>query len=573
MAQQRFPTVAVVGLGITGSALMTLLARTGHRVVAVDVDEAALERARDRARAAGVEGVDFTTRFADVARADLLVEAVPEQLEAKRQVLRRAHEVCPGATVFATTTTSLSVTGLAFESGRMASTIGLHFFPTAPEDGLGAVELIATPVTARALLDDVRELLHGLGSTAVSSTDSPGFVGGALTMSYLNGAAAMYEQRYAAEEGIDAAMTLGCGVPLGPLAQLDAMGLDTAHDTLEALYQRTGDRGYAPAPVLTHMVAAGLLGVKSGRGFHDYAGGRAAGDARTGAQAAVPRTVRTIGVVGSGVMATGIAEVCARSGHPTTLVARSGVKAKEALAAVGRSLERQVRRGRRTPEELAATTARLSGASAYEALADCDLVVEAVAEDLAVKRGVFGALDRVCRPGAVLATSTSSLPVVECATATGRPQDVLGMHFFNPAPVMKLVEVVRTVLTDQDTVSTALAAAAALGKRPVQCADRAGFIVNALLFPYLNRAVCMMREGVATADEIDTVMTAGHGFPMGPFKLLDVIGLDVSLAIQRTLHRAFREPALAPARPLEQLVEAGYLGRKAGRGFRSYDTV
>lgn len=123
------------------------------------------------------------------------------------------------------------------------------------------------------------------------------------------------------------------------------------------------------------------------------------------------------------------------------------------------------------------------------------------------------------------------------------------MHFFNPAPVMKLVEVVRTVLTAQDTVSTALAAAAALGKRPVQCADRAGFIVNALLFPYLNRAVCMMREGVATADEIDTVMTAGHGFPMGPFKLLDVIGLDVSLAIQRTLHRAFREPALAlPAR-------------------------
>ncbi|MFI2206603.1 3-hydroxyacyl-CoA dehydrogenase family protein [Streptomyces sp. NPDC020192] len=570
MAQQRFSTVAVVGLGITGSALVALLARAGHRVIAVDVGEKALERGRTRT--ADADGIEFTTRFADVSRADLVIEAVPERAELKRQILARAHEVCPGDTVFATTTSSLSVTTLAFESGRMTKTIGLHLFPTAPEGGAGAVELIATPVTPRALADDVRDLLHGLGTTAVCSTDSPGFVGGALAMLYLNGAATMYEQRYATKEGIDTAMTLGCGLPLGPLAQLDAMGLDTAHATLEVLYQRTGDRSYAPAPALSHRVAAGLLGVKSGRGFHDY-GGETGGAERTAGPAAPPRRVHTIGVVGSGTMATGIAEVCARSGHPTTLVARSEVRAKEALAAVGRSLDRQVRRGRRTPEELAATMARLSGASAFEALTDCDLVVEAVAEDLAVKRGVFAELDRVCRPGAVLATSTSSLPVIECATATGRPQDVLGMHFFNPAPVMKLVEVVQTVLTAQETVSTAHAAAAALGKRPVDCSDRAGFIVNALLFPYLNRAVGMLREGVATADEIDTVMTAGHGFPMGPFHLLDVIGLDVSLAIQRTLHRTFREPALTPARPLEQLVEAGYLGRKTGRGFRSYDSV
>ncbi|WEO99626.1 3-hydroxyacyl-CoA dehydrogenase family protein [Streptomyces sp. FXJ1.172] len=570
MAQQRFSTVAVVGLGITGSVFVALLARAGHRVIAVDVDDKALEQGRSRTP--GADGIEFTTRFADIARADLVIEAVPERAELKRRILTRAHELCPGDTVFATTTTALSVTTLAFESGRMTKTIGLHLFPMAPDGGAGAVELIATPVTPQALLDDVRDLLHGLGSTAVSGTDSPGFVGGALAMLYLNGAAAMYEQRYATKEGIDAAMTLGCGLPMGPLAQLDAMGLDTAHATLEALYQRTGDRSFAPAPVLAHRVAAGLLGVKSGRGFHDY-GGESAGDARAAAPAAPPRGVRTVGVVGSGTMATGIAEVCARSGHPTTLVARSEVKAKEALAAVERSLERQVRRGRRTPGEVAATMARLSGGPAFEALADCDLVVEAVAEDLAVKRGVFAELDRVCRPGAVLATSTSSLPVVECATATGRPQDVLGMHFFNPAPVMKLVEVVRTVLTAEETVSTAHAAAAALGKRPVDCSDRAGFIVNALLFPYLNRAVGMLREGVATADEIDTVMTAGHGFPMGPFQLLDVIGLDVSLAIQRTLHRTFREHSLAPARPLEQLVEAGYLGRKTGRGFRSYAGV
>nr|WP_308408459.1 3-hydroxyacyl-CoA dehydrogenase NAD-binding domain-containing protein [Streptomyces samsunensis] len=197
--------------------------------------------------------------------------------------------------------------------------------------------------------------------------------------------------------------------------------------------------------------------------------------------------------------------------------------------------------------------------------------VEAVAEGIDVKRGVFADLDRVCAPGAVLATSTSSLPVIECAMATRRPEDVIGMHFFNPAPVMRLVEVVHTVLTSKEALGTAHALAAALGKRAVDCPDRAGFIVNALLFPYLNSAVTMLDEGWATADDIDTVMAAGQGYPMGPLRLLDVIGLDVSLAIQRTLHGTFRDPALTPARHLQRLVEAGHLGRKGGRGLHLHE--
>ncbi|MEO6881489.1 MAG: 3-hydroxyacyl-CoA dehydrogenase family protein, partial [Mycobacteriaceae bacterium] len=183
---------------------------------------------------------------------------------------------------------------------------------------------------------------------------------------------------------------------------------------------------------------------------------------------------------------------------------------------------------------------------------------------------VFAELDRVCKPGAILATATSSLPVVECAAATSRPGDVLGLHFFNPAPVMRLVEVVHTISTGADVIATAEKVCADLGKVSVTCSDRAGFIVNALLFPYLNDAVSMLEAHYATADDIDTAMKLGCGMPMGPFELLDVVGLDVSLVIQRTLYLEFREAGFAPAPLLEHLVTAGRLGRKTGKGFRDH---
>jgi 3-hydroxybutyryl-CoA dehydrogenase len=194
-----------------------------------------------------------------------------------------------------------------------------------------------------------------------------------------------------------------------------------------------------------------------------------------------------------------------------------------------------------------------------------------VVEELSVKAALFETFDEICKPGAILATTTSSLPVVDLAAVTKRPHDVVGLHFFNPAPVMKLVEVVHTVATADDVVATAVDVCRRLGKHPVTCGDRAGFIVNALLFPYLNDAVRMLEVNYASADDIDTAMKTGCGYPMGPFELLDVVGLDVSLAIQRTLYLEFREPGFAPAPRLEHLVTAGYLGRKTGRGFRTYD--
>ena len=227
-------------------------------------------------------------------------------------------------------------------------------------------------------------------------------------------------------------------------------------------------------------------------------------------------------------------------------------------------------RDRLTDKDRDEALARITGSTSLDDLAGADLVIEAVVEELTVKQALFATFDEICRPGTVLATTTSSLPVIDCAMASGRPADVVGLHFFNPAPAMKLVEVVSTVHTSEAAVATADAVCAQLGKHAVHCGDTAGFIVNALLFPYLNDAVKMLEANYATADDMDAAMKLGCGYPMGPFELLDVVGLDVALAIQRTLFEEFRVPGYAPAPLLEHLVTAGYLGRKAGRGFRDY---
>jgi 3-hydroxybutyryl-CoA dehydrogenase len=546
--------VGVVGLGTVGSALTALLSRAGVRVVAVDADRAALDRLPPSGNVDRAEALPSTV--------DIVVEALPERLALKTETLRRAHARSAPETVFVTTTTGLSVADVAAGSGRPGRTVGLHWAEPTPAPHSLVLELVRAPVTEESALARAGELVRLLRGTAVST----GGVGGPLILGLLNGAARMCDDGYAAGTDIDTAMRLGCGLPIGPLARLDLIGLDAARDSLRALHDRTGDHTFAPAPILDRLVAAGHLGRKTGRGFHSYPDAEA-----RGTQEIPPgRPVQRIGIVGSGQMASGIAEVCARAGYPTTVAGRSESRAKEALAAVEVSLDQRVRRGKATREELAAVMDRLTGAAELGAVGDCDLVFEAVVEDLDVKRAVFGRLDRVARPGAVLATTTSSLPVLACATATERPADVVGMHFFNPAPVMRLVEVAPTPLTAPDVTATAHALAAALGKRTVGCGDRTGFVVNALLLPYLNHAVRLHQDGHAGIDDIDTVMTGGYGMPVGPFALLDLIGLDVSLATQQRLHAAAPEPRLAPAALLTELVAAGHLGRKTGRGFRTH---
>src|SRR5262249_4424795 len=389
--------------------------------------------------------------------------------------------------------------------------------------------------------------------------DKAGFIANFLLFGYLNQAVSMYEQKFAIREDIDAAMKLGCGLPMGPLQLLDLIGLDTAYEIIETMYRQTRDHRHAPAPYLKQMMIAGLLGRKTGRGFYTYEtidSPVVVPDAETpgeGARTAGARPVSGIGVVGSGTMATGIVEVLAKAGYQVRYVARSDAKVAKVRAAIERSAEEAVQRGKLTDADRSAALGRIAGSTSLDDLAGVDLVIEAVVEDLAVKQALFANLDEICKPGAVLATTTSSLPVIELAVATRRPADVIGLHFFNPATVMKLVEVVRTVHTGDEALATGLAVCERARKHPVSCGDRAGFIVNALLFPYLNDAVKMLEGHYASSEDIDTAMKLGCGYPMGPFELLDVVGLDVSLAIQRTLFQEFREPGFVPAPLLEHL--------------------
>jgi 3-hydroxybutyryl-CoA dehydrogenase len=586
---REFSKVGVVGLGTMGAGMAEVLARSGIDVIGVEVDDAAIARAhqiiehstaRAVARgklteadsAAALGRITCTTSYDELADVKLILEAIPERLEAKRELFAQLDRICSGDAVFATNTSSLSVTELAVATSRPARVLGMHWFNPAPVMGL--VEVVRTVVTDPSVVEDVEALVERVGKTAVTAGDKAGFIANSLLFGYLNHAVGMYDGGYASREDIDAAMRFGCGHPMGPLALLDLIGLDSAYEILDSMYHQSRDHLHAPAPILTQLITAGFLGRKTGRGFYAYESPASpvvvAEPAGSGAAGVSPRAVQRIGVVGTGTMASGIVEVCAKSGYDVVFRARSEDKVSAVSAKIEKSLDKALQRGKLTEEAKAATLGRITGTTSLDALADCDLVIEAVVEDLSVKQALFAALDEVVKPGAVLASTTSSLPVIDCATATSRPADVVGMHFFNPAPVMKLVEIVPTVRTADDVVATVRAVCERTRKHPVVCGDRAGFIVNALLFPYLNDAVKMLEAHYATVDDIDNAMTVGCGHPMGPFALLDVVGLDVALAIQRTLYNEFREPGFAPAPLLEHLVTAGYLGRKTGRGFRTY---
>jgi len=281
-------------------------------------------------------------------------------------------------------------------------------------------------------------------------------------------------------------------------------------------------------------------------------------------------TIKRVGVVGSGIMGSGIVEVAAKAGHEVVLRSRQQANADATVAGMEKSLARQVDKGRISAEDRDATLGRVTATSNLHELAACDLVIESVVEDLHVKKELFRELQHICKDGAILATNTSTLPVIEMAVETHHPELVCGIHFFNPAGAMKLVEVVRPLTASEETIAAAKAFAVDCGKDPVEVNDRAGFIVNALLFPYLNNAVRMLENGTASRDDIDTAMKGGCNFPMGPLELLDLVGLDTSVAILDALYDEFRDPNFAPMPVLRRMVTAGQLGRKSGEGFYDY---
>ena len=281
-------------------------------------------------------------------------------------------------------------------------------------------------------------------------------------------------------------------------------------------------------------------------------------------------TISTVGILGSGIMGSGIAEVAAKSGYEVILRSRQQATADGMLAALEKSLAKQVDRGKLEQADADTIRARVSATDDLSALAGADLVIESVVEDLDVKRELFAQVDGIVGEQAIIASNTSTLPLVDLAVATNRPDRVVGIHFFNPAPAMSLVEVIRPLTASDETVAAARAFAESCGTSPVEVADRAGFIVNALLFPYLNNAVRMLENGTASAEDIDAAMQGGCNFPMGPLALLDLVGLDTSVAILDALYEEFKDPNYAAVPVLRRMVAAGRLGRKSGSGFYDY---
>src|SRR5829696_7027513 len=350
-----------------GAGIAEVLARAGLSVTAVEINDEAVARGRghlehstERAvsrgkldpadRDAMFERVRFSTSLEDLATAELVIEAVPERMELKADVFAKLDKICAPDTILATNTSSLSVTELSVVTGRPSKVIGMHFFNPAPVMKL--VEVVRTVVTEQAVVDDVEALAARLGKTDVTIGDKAGFIANALLFGYLNHAVSMFENRYASREDIDAAMRLGCGLPMGPLALMDLIGIDTAYEILVTMYQQSRNRLHAPSPIIKQMMTAGLLGRKSGRGFYTYAerdSAEVVADAATppaeGATAGA-REVQTVGVVGSGTMATGIIEVFAKGGYDVRFVARAPEKVEEVQKALAKSLEKQVQRGK-----------------------------------------------------------------------------------------------------------------------------------------------------------------------------------------------------------------------------------
>ena len=280
--------------------------------------------------------------------------------------------------------------------------------------------------------------------------------------------------------------------------------------------------------------------------------------------------LKFVGVIGSGIMGSGIAEVIAKSGIDVVIRSRTQETADATKAAIETSLKKQVAKAKITQDQLDAAMAHVCVTGKLEDLANCDLIIESAVEDLVTKKELFTQLDKITKPSCVLSTNTSTLPVIEMAKSTNRPDKVCGIHFFNPAVLMPLVEVVRPITASDETIAFANEFVKACTKDAVQVVDRAGFIVNALLFPYLNNAIAMFEAGTASMEDIDIAMKGGCNFPMGPFALLDLVGLDTSVAILNALHAEFKTANLEPRPMLKKLVEQGKFGRKSKQGFYSY---
>ena len=507
VAAMEIRAAAVVGLGTMGAGIAEVFGRAGIDVTAIEVDtdalargvgilDASLARAVSRGKLTEADRDEIrgrirpTTAFSDAARVDLAIEVVPEQMAIKRQIFAQLDRVCGPEAILATNTSSLSVTSIAAATANPDRVVGMHFFNPAPVMRL--VEVVSTVRTAAGLADQIGDLARRLGKTPVQVSDRAGFVANALLLPYLNHAVRLLETGYATREDIDLAATAGLGLPMGPLALLDLIGLDTSLSILEALHGEFGGTRYVPAPLLRRLVSAGRTGRKAGRGIHDYAAGGTEGNAggvpAGGYGGSSPRADRRAAGPGGGAAGT-------EAAPPSTVtLIGSGGSAEAELASAAATAGINVTRNPAHPS---------------------DLVVIAAAPDQRV------------------------LPA---ALEAGRAEQAVGLHL----AASGLAEVISTRVTSPAAAAAGKALAARLGLQAVRAPDRPGFLAGALLYPHLADAARMVQDGYATAADVDTAMTLGCGYPLGPFQLLDKAGPVAVLDGLRAMHAAYGDPAFAP---------------------------
>jgi len=585
----------VVGLGTMGSNIAIVCARAGVETVALEASEAALEAGMRRVREfldAGVAKgktspadreatlgrIRGAASLSALSGCGLVIEAIAEDLAQKNALFHRLGGILGEEAILASNTSTLSIASMGAASGRPDRTIGTHFCLPAALNRL--VEVAPGPLTSEETAASVTAFLERVGQIPVRVKDRPGFILNYLLVAFQNDCIRLVESGYTTPAELDAAIQLGLGYKMGPMRLLDVEGLDIHRTVSLSMYEQLKDPRYLPPPLVDRMIDSGRLGAKAGRGFYAYkkaglfgvaepeAGPGEAGDPSAGR--ALADGIRKVGVVGVGAMGSGIAQVCAAAGLEVAAVELSPEALEAGLARVHRNLDGAVKRGKMDEAAKEAALRRIQGATELSALADCDLIIEVVVEDLAVKLDLFQKLGRVAREGAIIASNTSCLSVTAMAARARRPERALGLHFFNPPYAMRLVEVISAVQTAPEIAQFGQAFCRRIGKTPIPVKDRPGFLVNRLLVPFLNQAAQAYDEGLAPREALDKAVHLGLGHPMGPLTLLDLVGIDVHTHVADAMAAELGEARFMAPPLLRRMTSAGWLGRKTGRGFYEY---
>ena len=587
--------VGVVGLGTMGSNIAIVCARGGKETTVFEADAAAMEAGMGRVRAfldAGVEKGKTSPEERDamlgrirqaesltgLEDCDLVIEAITEDREEKNKLLGSLNAVLGGDAIIASNTSTLSISHMGAASGRPSKTIGAHFCLPAALNRL--VEVVPGLLTSDETTNATTAFLEEVGQTPVTVKDAPGFVLNYFLVAFQNDCIRLIESGYTNPADLDAGVRLGLGYRMGPMRLLDIEGLDIHRTVSLSMYEQLKDPRYIPPPLVDRMIDAGHLGAKTGKGFYTYKSAGVFGVAEPEEDAAHARdlsegqpiadAVKKVGVVGLGAMGSGIAQVCITAGLEVTGVEVNADALEAGLTRIRRNLGGAVKRGKMDETQKEETLARLGGSTDLAALADCDLIIEVIVENLDAKLELFEKLGAIAKEGATIASNTSCLSVTAMAAKTKAPERVLGLHFFNPPYAMRLVEVVEAIQTVPEITEFGVAFCRRIGKTPIPVKDRPGFLVNRLLVPYLNHAAHAFDEGLADRESMDKAISMGLGHPMGPLTLIDLVGVDVQTFVADSMADELGEARFYAPPILRRMTSAQWLGRKTGKGFYDY---